>query len=331
MKANISTEQEREYTIQVYRQSWADIAKAFSIILLVSWHAEGFHWIFSYLRMPLFFLVSGFFAYSAMFKQPARAFFVNKVGNMLYLYVVWSLIVTVFLYIYADRGRVAYHFENLAHIFWIPLPTLWFIYALACAFVLARLLRQLPFVPVLVASLLAYALVDIDISGNVGFIDKFAKLFPFFWIGFKAREAVSALVTIVSSWFPLLFLVYFPLGYLGLSVPDTVFGYYFFVTGLIGIFAVLGLAKALESYRFSNFLAAIGGATVYIYLMHRPALYYFEGVLKKLNIDFVGIGILKVTIIVLACFYVGKWMKKTRGLHHLLSAPWVPEKTRVMK
>ena len=313
------------------RQNWADIAKAFSIILLVSWHADGFHWLFSYLRMPLFFLVSGYFAYNAIHNADAKKFFRDKVGNMMYLYVVWSLIVTVALYIFADRGRVAYHLENWLHILWQPLPTMWFIYALAVAFVICRLLRSLTFVPVLVVSLLLFLVVEINISGNVGFIDKVIKLFPFFWIGLKAPKAVGKAVEVGKVWFPVTFAAYFALAWYGKNIPDSLFGFYYFITALIGIVSVAGLSMFISRFSFAAFLSAIGGATVYIYLMHRPALYYLEGVLKKLDIEFVGLTALTVLTVVVACYWVGKWMTNTKGLRHLLSAPWVARKVRVMK
>ncbi|WP_018983097.1 acyltransferase family protein [Salinimonas chungwhensis] len=320
-----------ENSFKPLREDWADIAKAFSIILLVSWHAEGFHWLFSYLRMPLFFLVSGYFARSAIYRADQTKFYRDKLGNMVYLYVLWSFIITVCLYIFADKGRVAYHMENLLQIFWQPLPTLWFIYALALAFLISRIIRSMPFVPVLVVSLLLYFVVEINLSGNVGFADKLVKLFPFFWIGLKSQELISKAVGKIESLFPFAFVVYFIAAWFGQYLSEPYFGPFYFLVALIGIFAIAGMSQFLCRFSFAALLSGIGGATVYIYLMHRPALYYFNGVVKKLGLDFVGLGVIKVAVVVLACYYLGKWMRNTKGLRHLLSAPWAARKIRVMK
>ncbi len=250
---------------------------------------------------------------------------------MIYLYVIWSTILTIFLYIFADRERVLYHFNNLWQVFWQPLPTLWFIYALAISFVLARVIRGISFTPIILIFSLLYFLADINISGNVGFTDKFIKLFPFFWIGLKLPEFISKSVSSAKNIFPLSFIIYFVLAWLGLRVPSTIFPLYFFCVSILGIYSVAGLSAYLTKFSIASILTSIGGATVYIYLMHRPALYYFEGFLKITDISFPGIVAFEVLIVIISCYLMGKYLRNVPVLKYTLSAPWVSPRVRVMK
>ena len=88
------------------RVAWADIAKAFSMILLVAYTLAGDHLylneMLTYVRMPLFFFVSGLFGYRVVTATSFRELMRDKVTNFIYLYVLWEFI----LYL-IDQGRVA--------------------------------------------------------------------------------------------------------------------------------------------------------------------------------------------------------------------------------
>ena len=78
------------------RVAWADIAKAFSMILLVAYTLVGDHLYLNemliFVRMPLFFFVSGLFGYRVVTATSFRELMRDKVTNFIYLYVLWEFI-----------------------------------------------------------------------------------------------------------------------------------------------------------------------------------------------------------------------------------------------
>lgn len=92
----------------VMRETWVDYAKGIGIILVVFGHAnrglyssgiyispEIYHYldniIYSF-HMPLFFFLSGLFFVSSIKNKSKGIFLWGKVKNVIYPYVVWSLI-----------------------------------------------------------------------------------------------------------------------------------------------------------------------------------------------------------------------------------------------
>ena len=135
------------------RIEWIDLVKASSVLLVVFMHASNtlvdlggptwvttalltFNHLVEPLRMPVFFLVSGMLAASAV-HRPWRAS-TNRTLGMVYLYVVWML---VFFGFTALLG--ASHSDPLGSILFAK-SGYWYLYAMALFFVIARLLRNQP-------------------------------------------------------------------------------------------------------------------------------------------------------------------------------------------
>ncbi len=147
------------------RLGWPDLAKGACILLVVLHHVivkdylfrvdaalgpvgdvwHGLTYTFKPVRMPLFFAISGFFAASAV----ARSW--RRIVSGYYLYVLW---LGIYWGMYSlEREIPANRVDSVADLFgellWAA-SSMWFLYALAIYFVVAKVLRGLP--PAMVVS-----------------------------------------------------------------------------------------------------------------------------------------------------------------------------------
>lgn len=153
------------------RVAWADVAKGLCILLVVLHHVtskhlpsvlpdslvlaawQGLDQALKPVRMPLFFVISGTFAASAI-RRPWRAVLGPRVVSSYWLYVVWlSLQAPLFLFV---ATRIATHRVNGVGEWLLNLVLagtgLWYLYGLAVYFVAAKALTRLPHTPVLAAA-----------------------------------------------------------------------------------------------------------------------------------------------------------------------------------
>lgn len=154
------------------RIPWADAAKGVTILFVVLWHVTLKHYqvvdwgipanilqgwdsvvlALRPLRMPLFFLLSGFFAWRAL-ARPWRATFTKRVMKPYWIYLVWMTLTTI-VYAFDPALNIA-HGDSLG--WWViglfvAYSHPWYIYAITAYFVFAKLVRGMPTVPVLVAA-----------------------------------------------------------------------------------------------------------------------------------------------------------------------------------
>lgn len=141
-----------------------------------------------------------------MITQPSLGVFLrDKIGDLVYLYALWIGI----LFLGRDvAAHLAYGREidplRQLTIFWDPIFTIWFLYALALAFVVARLLRDVPVWIVLAGALAVYAVsVATGEWRYLPFLDRLARLFPFFWLGLMLRPLADVLVERFHRFWPL--------------------------------------------------------------------------------------------------------------------------------
>ena len=154
---------------QVSRQQWADIAKGISILLVVAWHStitssdpvlSGFNQVnesLIFLRMPLFFFVSGFFVRKAL-AMKWQNFLKLRIAHLLWIFVVWAVIADLAFHTgiaLLKSGTVS--FRNPLTYFTSPPLTLWFVYALAIGFTILKFLKNVTPWIVLPLLFLAYA------------------------------------------------------------------------------------------------------------------------------------------------------------------------------
>ncbi len=145
------------------RMAWIDIIKATSVILVVLWHvaqtldvfidgtivADAWYQFMLFLeplRMPVFFVVSGMLASSAV-KRP-WSWTKSRTIGILYLYVVWHTLLAAFTVVFNvvvygyTPGMFADTFYRYFIGTFIAGDGYWYFYALALYFVLAKLLRD---------------------------------------------------------------------------------------------------------------------------------------------------------------------------------------------
>ena len=318
------------------RNIFVDAAKGVSIFLVVYWHSvdnllriNEALWL---LRMPLFFFVSGLFANRAM-ALPWADFLKTKVGNIFYLYILWTFIVfftTIFVAQTFGPDRIDIGGPFL--LFVQPPQTLWFMYALGISFLIAKLIRPLAWWPIF---LLAFAAYCWSIYGGnwrtAPFPDKVIRLLPFFLLALKFPQPAIQFAARHSRWglpalavFVALILLIFETG-LVLVGPIT------FALGLLGVFSVLMTASAFQSSLITKALAQIGQRTLFIYVMHRIPLFYGTHAMEYLQIDQNALTMSVLAVLVTAaCYFIGEYVIQ-RWLPWLFTAPWARHKASAMK
>jgi uncharacterized membrane protein YcfT len=282
------------------RLPWVDVAKAGAIILVVLFHVAGAgvafllpnaqdFWLSAWkavsaflvpVRMPLFFLMSGLLAASAVFR-PWRLLLRSRYATLLWPYLLWSLAFSV-VYGFAIAGEK-------------PFPTIqaslvtigfggnayWFLTTLVVLFTLARVFARWGTALVFLsfASWLAVPLIQpvldaylpTDLATNVGRWSTFAL---WFFLGCFASRAVHRVAALPL--FPLL-----PLATAGYCAMV----WFYYVLGNRDIPWTIGLnvAGLLTAVQLSVLLArngwvasvgrGIAGRTLPIYLLHPMIIY----------------------------------------------------------
>jgi uncharacterized membrane protein YcfT len=318
------------------RVAWADIAKAFSMILLVAYtlldHRIYLNEMLIYVRMPLFFFVSGLFGYRVVTATSFRELMRDKVTNFLYLYVVWELVLYLGTQVasFHLRGWPPLDHGRMLTLLWDPLFNIWFLYALALAFVVAWLLRTAPAWAVLAGSVAVYcASVATDPWSGLPFLERLVRLFPFFWLGLMFGPAVFRLVEQYWRLWPLALGLFLAAAWLVYPSPLTHVGPLTLAMSLTGIAGFLLLARHVSAFEsLAAPLRWIGGATLYIYVMHKLVIFYSDLAMSYTGTHFRGDELLQLILTVPLCALVGRWIAAQPALGWLFAAPWVQERPR---
>ena len=144
---------------------WPDAAKAACIVLVVLFHTTTKHYgdlpwhvpdrlLFLWsvvtvglrpIRMPLFFLISGWFAARAL-RRPLREVFERRVATHYWVYLVWLLLTTAFFAVGPSDFPVfrADDLSGLLLALVLGWTSMWYLYALPVYFLLARCTVRLP-------------------------------------------------------------------------------------------------------------------------------------------------------------------------------------------
>ncbi len=274
------------------REVWADAAKGVCIILVVLWHVVEKHyleitWRISLpipgmwgtlveqllpMRMPLFFTISGLFAANAV-NRPWSVVRRSKVARLYYLYVLWILIHTAVLALTPDFDTLhASGPLDLLEELTITPPNLWYLYALALYFVIAKMVRRAPPALVLVPAFLLSAAAAANLltgPGNRG--NLYQNLF-FFLAGVFFRPLIERLAANANLRRVALTGAAYAVALLAMAV--TASQAWPLVWPLVSIVAVLfGVTAAGQVSRWpalGNSLAALGRRTLPIYVIHMP-------------------------------------------------------------
>ncbi|WFE44850.1 acyltransferase [Verrucosispora sp. WMMD1129] len=276
------------------RLTWVDVAKGGCILLVLLWHvivkdylqidwrldvpvlgAWGtFGELLLPMRMPLFFTISGMLAATAV-QRPWRSVARPRAARFLYLYGVWLVIHTAVLALAPDfpTDRASDLGGLLAQLTVTP-SNLWYLYALALYFVLAKALRRCHPAVLLVAAgtLSAVAAAGlVDTPGNRGGL---YQNLVFFLAGLHLRGYVLRFADAVTGRRLLLAGAAYAVALAAVAATGTARlpG----VAPLVSVLAVLfGIAVAVRLARrpvVGEPLAALGRQTLPIYVLHMPVL-----------------------------------------------------------
>ena len=198
----IKTLQSRVYVV------WIDAVKGFTISLVVFHHVYsgisstvGFsdlvnqlYFLTSPVRMPLFFLIAGFFAKKAI-DSDLKSFINTKVIHFLYFYILWSLIIISFRAGLNDYANNEVSFSDSLMIMWKPTFTIWFLYSLLLAFVISKIIRRVPpIIQIAFAVAISAWTIQVNFGENLALLERTLKLLPFFLIGTHYSLAIRTWV-----------------------------------------------------------------------------------------------------------------------------------------
>lgn len=150
-------------TREVRREPWADAAKGVLILLVVLWHTTRKHYVhlpwvpapveavwltgsqlLQPVRVPLFFLVSGYLAARAV-HRPWRVVLRRRVLRDYWVYLVWLVLGSAFFTVVPGiTTSTAHTWGELALGVVVGYTNAWYLYALAVYLVVAKACRSLP-------------------------------------------------------------------------------------------------------------------------------------------------------------------------------------------
>jgi uncharacterized membrane protein YcfT len=276
------------------RTVWADVAKGVCILLVVLWHVIIKHylqidWRLSAplpgawgalgeqllpLRMPLFFTISGMFAAGAV-ARPWRVLGRSKVAKFGYLYALWLLVHTAILAFTPefDTARASGPLELVEQLTITP-SNLWYFYALAMYFTIAKAVRRLPTPVVLAAAFALSAAAAAGVlatPGNRGGL--YQNLF-FFLAGLYFRPVVGKLAA-SAGWRRLVLTggaYAVVLAAMAVTGARSWPGVWPAASAVATVFGVMAAAMVARWTAVAGVLAAIGRRTLPIYVLHMPLL-----------------------------------------------------------
>jgi fucose 4-O-acetylase-like acetyltransferase len=219
------------------------------------------------LRMPLFFAISGFFAAGAL-ARPWRVVGRSKVAKFFYLYALWLLIHTaVFSFVPEDfdTARAGSFGELLAQLTISP-TNLWYLYALALYFVLAKVLRPVPPLVMLAVAFVVSAAASAELIPTPGDRKDLFENLLFFLAGAYGKSYLARVAT-AANW-PRFFAVAVPyVGILAVTYylgADTWFGLMPTIS-FVAVFLGVTAASLITRWEaLANGLVSLGRRTLYV-------------------------------------------------------------------
>jgi uncharacterized membrane protein YcfT len=269
--------------VQTARVAWIDVARGAAILFVALYHSivlltgEGYSvsvWaqingVLSSVRMPLFFLVSGYLAAGAMSRSWPQLW-TKRIAVLVWTLAIWATIRFVYFTFLPLESR---HFEaevsSLLLTFINPGTGLWFLQALAIFLLLARFAARLPRAPVLIGALILSALFTSILSVDSLAYDSMASYFAFFFFGSRWRDDIGRVAT-HGTWTRAIPLT---AGFLVLSVVVRSLGLTAIpglqlLLSVAGVTAALWLSYLIQGSRVGDALAFFGQRTIYIYVAH---------------------------------------------------------------
>jgi len=299
------------------RYDWIDAAKAISILLVTMMHCtrlteplgieaplvEAANAPLSAVRMPLFFVVSGVFAASAVSRSWSDLL-QRKVALFVWLLFIWSVVRFLFVSYVMPNPDNPLEGTRLAEIFEVfiePKTGIWFLWSLAVFFVVTKMLKDTaPRIGAVVAVLVA-GVANAEFAGvNATLAYAFDSLaygnslsyFAFFYVGccfpqiIKAVGNARLLPSLFASWAAFLIILVGDDAASAMLIP----GLDKLLKSIAGVTAMLFTARILMHLPIvSGLLEYIGQKTLAIYVAQVPVISVLSFVAVKLGADRMGV------------------------------------------
>lgn len=280
---------------------WADTAKGACIVLVVLLHVSTKHalqlvdadraardgWIavsewLRPIRMPLFFVISGWFAASAL-RRPFREVARRKVLQPYYLYVLWLTVQTVAVDVRIRPYVESADLDGFLHALVVPTGNLWYLWALAVYFAVAALVPPTARPALCALSGLAAVVVTAVDTGLGSRPTDLVHFSAFFLLGAVAPGVVSGVAAHVTPGRTVAVSVAFAAATVTVrshGLADVVA-----VTPLLDALGVCaGIALAVSTRgRLADGLAVLGRRTLPIYVMHVPLIMVWSWAARRLG------------------------------------------------
>lgn len=316
------------------RYGWADYAKGLSICLVVLHHAfmtlgqpsqslgfEIYNFI-RFVRMPLFFFISGIFVHKVLVSNTKTA---DRVALLVYLYLVW---VTMRILHGAATDVLAHkpvEVDLLAEYLVHPIRGTWFLFTLATFTAVMWLFRSIPPVlPVLLAAILSLTVggtgVDVEVGTGLVLIDRALGLFVFFSLGNAvASEALRFGGEAKVSWLASAGLVFAAFAAASKLEGVQSLGGTNLSVQLAGIAFLVLLCGLVAKTGRLTFLKTLGRSSLPIYVLHFYFLWVLQN-LPRLTPSAAANGVIATIAIVPACIFTHHVCQKL-GLGFLFALP----------
>ncbi|MCM3778114.1 acyltransferase family protein [Microbacterium hydrocarbonoxydans] len=278
------------------RIDWVDAGRGSAIALVVLFHStnwlgeagfgvagwEFFDETIASIRLPLFFTMSGLFAVKWM-RASWADLWRSKVSLFVWVFAVWSVIATFsFMLGLNVQGAEGNYLGQLKNLLWAPfLPRfeLWFIWALALFFVVAKLMTRLPLaIQLSLTGVLSIVALSDAFVGNAG-VTGSAKYFFFFLCGILLRDRIIRWSN-SSGPIPLtaVFALWVALALGGTALGLRAFPGYYFVCCVVGVFAGVAVSRMLARIPGPRYL---GTRTLPVYLTHTTIILVVVWILAR--------------------------------------------------
>lgn len=268
------------------RVEWVDAAKGAAIVLVVLVHSGQWatltnlvpeYWrtinlVLILFLMPLFFLASGLFA-GAIVDRTWRELWRTRLSPLVWALLVWTVLrFCYFLVVPNPTGMDETNVVDLVLAPVRPSNGLWFLFALALFFVIAKLLRgrvdgRIQLAAAAVVSIAFFAGAD---TGNIAW-NGMGRYVLFFWIGYLFRDAVTRFVErrglAAGLGFGILFVAFAAAVLLVRSRVPLITGS-LVLASLLAIAAGLVISRFFVRYRGMRWLPWIGRNTLPVYVTH---------------------------------------------------------------
>lgn len=329
------------------RIEWIDAAKGACILAVVLYHFNIFIYQGIYeghaiatvwnvgitalkpLRMPLFFLISGYLASTSITRRSWGQVRTNKIASLLWVYVLWAVVYWIAVaYLLPDNPW----FENSFNAsMTLPLLvermltaniSLWYLYALVIYFVIAKLLRS------------AITAIGLGILANIAmyfFIDpanwgmrSLIGYFVFFALGAYGKDIITAHYSVFNLK-RFACTTALTLGGLGmashfdaLTAPGIEM-----LLGFVMVSTVIDMFALACRHLNLKYLCMVGRQTLPIYVMHRLVLRFISPYMPDtVNTFLLALEPIIATVAVVAvCLFIYHALLRIRGGRALFTMP----------